>query len=221
MMCLWNRPTRISAIVDMMAAQDGAAIDLQLWNNNRRDRHVYADALASATPRGALRSVTLFQSPANFGSMARFFLARRLALGGYDGPVVVLDDDEEVGPEFVASALRQYDPSALSAWWAFVVHDSYWERSQAEVGGPVDHIGPGGSVLPARLFADRRFFDDLPDRYWFLDDLWITWFGPRAGYVLRKLDADIGFVMDETNMYRSVIDLKVEFYDWLRDPARG
>ncbi len=219
-MCLWNRPSRLGPIIEMLANQTGTeGIDLYLWNNARSDHAAYEAAVRAADLTGAVRSVQLVKAPFNLGSIARFYLVRQLAQRGYAGPVIVLDDDEDVTPGFVASALAQYDPAAITAWWAFRRGASYWDRTPALPGEQADHIGPGGSVSPARFFLDDGFFTELPLRFWLLDDLWLTSYASRHGLELRKLDVEIEFVMDETNQYPTVANLKNEFYDYLNNPA--
>lgn len=215
-MCLFNRPGRIREVLATLARQRGTrGIDLYLWNNCPADHEIYEEAIREHGPVGALRSVQLVKSPVNLGSMTRFFLARKLAVQGMAGPVIVLDDDEVITPRFVRKALKRYDPKAITAWWAFRVAGEYWNRVPAKRRERADHIGPGGSVMDSRIFLDDAFFTDIPDKYWMLDDLWITYYARQRGIELRKLDVSIEFVLEETNHYHSVVDLKGEFFDHL------
>jgi hypothetical protein len=83
------------------------------------------------------------------------------------------------------------------------------------VGGPVDHVGPGGMVCDSSLYLDDDFFTTLPERYWFVDDLWFTWFAKHKGLTLTKLDVEVEFVMDETNQSYGLFDAKLAFFDEL------
>jgi len=218
LMCLWNRPDNFVAMLDLVDAQTGTPpVDLYLWNNNRSEHAVYVDALERFTPRpgGAIRSVHLVKSPYNLGSIARFYWARRLA-AVREQPIIVIDDDETIEPTFVQTALAVHRPKTVHAWWAFTVaSDDYFDRSPAVVGGPVDHVGPGGMVCGSEIFLDDAFFTELPQRYWLLDDLWFTAFTKARGYTLAKLPVEIEFVLAETNQHWSLGDLKREFYRYL------
>ncbi|MDO7881121.1 hypothetical protein [Antiquaquibacter soli] len=214
-MCLYNRPDRIHRVLELLAGQSNVeGVDLHLWNNNRRDHAVYERAVRDFGSTGALRSVRLIRSPFNLGSIARFYPVRQLAASGYSGPIVVLDDDEEIRSDFLSRALEEYDAEAITAWWAFEVNDAYWDRSPSRPGGRVDHIGPGGMVCSAALFLDDDFFTELPQKYWLLDDLWLTYFAKSRGLALRKLDVEIDFVLPETNQHH-LNPLKDEFFRYL------
>ncbi|TPX00687.1 hypothetical protein FJ656_31515, partial [Schumannella luteola] len=119
LMCLWNRPERIGDVLRLLDAQDHPdGVRLYLWNNRREDHPRYLAALEEFAPAGALRGASIVKSPHNIGSIARFYWARKLEIAAPGHPVIVLDDDEDVTPSFVSDALRQYDPGAVTAWWA-------------------------------------------------------------------------------------------------------
>jgi len=219
LMCLWNRRGRFTQILHKLDGQDFApGVELFLWNNNRADHQAYLDELAAFTAKGALRGVSIVKSPYNLGSIARFYWARKLVVSGRIGPVIVIDDDEDFTSDFIATCAATYEPRTVSAWWAFVVGGAYYDRVASDIGGRVDHIGPGGMVCNLDLFRDRRFFTELPQKYWFLDDLWLTYFARRQGFTLAKLPVDIEFVLPETNQHHVLGELKHEFYNYLYLP---
>ncbi|MFP7834042.1 hypothetical protein [Marisediminicola sp. LYQ134] len=221
-MCLWNRPSRLEHILRMLDGQEHPeGVVLLLWNNTRADRETYDAAIAAHESRGSLRRVDIVHSPFNLGAIARFYWARRLAVAGYEGPIIVLDDDEDVDSRFVSSALEQYDPLALTSWWAFTVHSVYFDRTAARVGDRVDYAGTGGMVCPATLFRDPRFFTDIPAPFWLLDDMWLNHFALARGLRLAKLDVEIAFVMDETNQAHGQAELKQDFWEYLGGQKRA
>ncbi len=134
--CLWNRPERVGPIVDLLIGQTtGTPIDLHLWNNNHRAREHYRSVVSAVEPAGALASVQLYQAPYNLGSIARFYVARLLAKTGVRGPLIIIDDDQDVQADFVQRALDAYDPASITAWWAFTITgDYYWDRQPAGAG---------------------------------------------------------------------------------------
>ncbi len=224
LMCLWNRKERLEDMLRLLDAQkDVSGVRLYLWNNQRRDDDYYRDVLARFEPRGALARVDYVTSPFNLGAMTRFYWAKKIADRRGSRPVIVVDDDEELHDDFVRIALDHYDPAAISAFWAFVITGpTYWDREFSIPGGRVDHIGPGGIVVDAALFQDTRFFTELPDKYWLLDDIWLTNFARRKGLELRKLPVEMEMVLDETNQYWGQLQLKVDFYQYVYGvPAPG
>lgn len=211
-MCLWNRPGRLADVVRMLRDQQGGhRIDLSLWNNNRREREFYDRALGELELNGALASVRLVHSPFNLGSIGRFYFARAWNRRGIDRAVVVIDDDQDLPDTFIDAAIKAYDPDAVTAFWAFTVHGDYHERDHAEVGDAIQHIGPGGSVSSSSIYV-KEFFTQLPHRYWFLDDLWLSHWALAHDLELRKLDAAIEFVDDDRNQYPALVPLKIEAY---------
>lgn len=216
-MCLWNRPSRLKEILRQLDEQHGVAgVRLHLWNNNRADHELYRSIIREFRPRAALSEVHLVKSPYNMGSISRWFWVRRIDRRG-TRPVVIIDDDQNFGSQFVQTAMAEFDPQVVKAWWAWRLGPGgYWDRTTAEVGDPVGHVGPGGSVLSSSVACERAFFTGIPDNFRWLDDVWLSWFAQQRGLKLAKLPVVIDFVMDETNQHHGQADMKRAFYDWLR-----
>lgn len=222
LICLWNRPARLRPILEMLDSSSYEhGIRLFLWNNARPDHAHYREVLAEFTADGALVDASIVRSPYNLGSVGRFYWAKWLVDREGPRPVIVIDDDQDVSPSFVSTAMAAARPRTLSAWWAFVVTGGYWDRRRAEPGEPVNHVGPGGMVADGALFSDPGFFRDLPDRYWMLDDVWVSAFALSRGFALERLEEDVEFVMPETNQYHSQLFLKEEFFEEIRDLREG
>ncbi|WP_150306940.1 hypothetical protein [Planctomonas psychrotolerans] len=216
-MCLWNRPQRIDDVLDMLASLEGGTrIRLLLWNNNRADAAVYDRAIRGAA-RGSIASIDLFHSPRNVGGLGRFLASRLLANAGYDGPVVFLDDDQNVSPTFLTDLLRDYAERSVVAWWGFSLHGSYWRRAEIEPGSPADHAGTGGTILDVALVRDDRFFSRLPRKFAFVEDQWMTFVAHYKGWRVVKARTSIELVLEETNQYHGLLPLKDEFYFFARD----
>ncbi len=215
--CLWNRPERIDDIIAMLESLDPTRpVRLLLWNNAVDERDSYA-WLQDHEPRGALASIDLVHSAANIGGLARFVAVRLLRNAGYEGPVLMLDDDQDVTPSFVGDLLANYQPRSIVAWWAFDFGPSYWDRVQIEPGDRADHGGTGGTVLDSSLVDDDRFFLSLPERYAFLEDQWMSHYARSLGWTIVKADTEIGFVLEHKNQYHGLHERKDEFHRHLKD----
>jgi hypothetical protein len=211
-MCLWNRPERIETVLEMLRSLSGPhQIALLLWNNNVGDAAFYEKAIEGAVG-GNLASVDLVQSPANIGGLARFIATRLLVNGGYEGPVVMLDDDQDVSETFLEDLLRDYTPRSVVAWWAFSLHGSYWRRAEIEPGAAADHAGTGGTVVDSSLVGDDRFFANLPRTFAFLEDQWMTFFAHSLGWRVVKARTAIDLVSEDKNQYHGLSPLKDAFY---------
>lgn len=213
LMCLWNRPERLGAVLRQLDRQDHPdGVRLYLWNNCRPDHDRYLGEIAAFRPTGALHGVDIVKTPFNLGSIARFYWARRLQRRAHDAPVIVLDDDEQIPDDFISVALATYRPDEVAAFWAFTVRGDYFDRVPTAPGQEADHVGPGGMVCSLRIFSDERFFTRIPARYWMLDDIWFTHFARHSGRRLVRLPVELEFVLEETNQHWSQSGEKIEFY---------
>lgn len=216
-MCLWNRPDRLEPVLALLAAQTAdRPIRLVLWNNHRGDHRRYRELVQSARLTGALQSIELTQSPLNIGGVGRFCALARLRRRGVAGPVVLLDDDQDIGDSFVSDLLKAYEPRSVKGVWAFGIAQSYWNRWEIADGAPASYVGTGGCVLDAALVDDRRWHTRLPRRYLFVEDVWMNFVALRQGWTLAKAASPFTFVQEEKNQYHRLIDLKESFYSELQ-----
>lgn len=214
--CLWNRPHRIDALLDMLSRQSvDRPVRLVLWNNRRENSPHYRERVAARGVEGSLASVEFVDSPANLGGIARFVVARHLRDEGYRGPFVTLDDDQNIVDGFLADLLAAAAPGRLAGVWAWVYDEDYWDRRRAQPGEDARYVGTGGAVFPIDVVADRAFFTDLPPRFGFLEDIWASDRIRRAGGELRAVDTPLEFVETETDQYHALIGAKAEFARWL------
>ena len=206
--CTWRRLARLPQMLEMLAAQD-VPVQALIWNNSP-DRDTVDKAAASAAI-----PITVHHSPRNIGSFGRFYLARELAAAGHTR-VIIIDDDEDFGPGTVRELLDSCPPRSLSAWFALTYSlADFWAPVMPEPGERVNYVGPGGMAADTAVFADPRLFT-CPRRYWFLDDVWLSWFAPRfAGYTLLRSTATLEFVEDGLNQFPALQWQRQRFWRYL------
>lgn len=215
--CLWNRPERIDAILDELAAQTGVSqVRLLLWNNARRQSRHYRNAIARHPLGDAIGSVEFVDSVMNVGGLARFLLFRRLRRSGYRGPVIMLDDDQVIGSTFFAELVRRYRARSYVGVWAFRQVTGYWDREELADGEAATYVGTGGSICDSSIVDESDFFSALPARYLFIEDLWLSHRARAAGWRLEKADLGFTFVLSEADQFHGLGELKEEFYRYLR-----
>ncbi|MUN07033.1 hypothetical protein [Agromyces luteolus] len=215
-MALWSRPERAAAILEELAAQEGTPpIRLCWWNNAPRHDAAYRTAVRGLARAGAIAGIEYRSSRVNIGGLARFLVIRRLRRQGYSGPVVLLDDDQVIGTDFVARLTAGFAPRSVRGVYAFRQHDSYWSREPIEDGDAATYVGTGGCVVDAAIVDDPAFFTSLPDRYRFIEDQWMSFRARVRGWTLAKADAPFEFVLDERNQYHGLIERKDEFFAYL------
>jgi hypothetical protein len=214
--CLWNRPDRLAALLAQLSAQTaGPPVRLILWNNANEHSEDYRREIAAWGAQGALASVEFYAPGSNIGGIARFIVARHLRDDGYDGPFITLDDDENISPSFVRDLLAAHRPDGIAGWWAFRSDQHYWDRVAAAPGDAVTYVGTGGAVFDTSIVSDPRFFSELPARYGFLEDIWASAWVLRHGGRLDKVETHIEFVQEELGQYHDLGNLKVEFTQYL------
>lgn len=219
-MCLWNRPERLEAIIRGLASQDvDGGLRLVLWNNRRANLRTYHRVLDDLAVTGALRSIELVQSPLNIGGIGRFVVMRDLRRHGYTGPVVTLDDDQDVSPDFITTLRERATPRSVVGVWAFRYNGGYWKREAAEDHGAADYIGTGGAIFDSEIVDLPGFFSDLPRRYLMVEDMWASAMAKDAGWRLEKADIGFVFVEDGRNQFTSMLRVKQEFYSYLTQRA--
>jgi hypothetical protein len=214
-MCLWNRPQRIDTMLESLARQaTNHHLRVILWNNAPQDAGYYREHVRAFHRHGALDSIELLSNPVNIGGMARFVVARALWEQGLRGPFIMVDDDQDLDETFVEDSLAGYEAHTINAWWAFRNHGSHWSRSALEPGETADYGGTGGAAVDLAIVEDRAFFD-IPVRYFMLEDQWMSHYAHAHGWTIRKSSAQITAVLEETNQYHALRELKDEFFTFL------
>ncbi|RXZ51033.1 hypothetical protein ESP57_04405 [Agromyces fucosus] len=189
------------------------------WNNARRQSRHYRNAIARHPLGGAIGSVEFVDSVMNVGGLARFLVFRRLRRSGYDGPVIMLDDDQVIGRTFLAELVRRYSARSYVGVWAFRQLGGYWHREELGDGETATYVGTGGSICDASIVDRADFFSALPARYLFIEDLWLSHRAREAGWRLEKADLEFRFVLSEADQYHGLGDLKEEFHRYLAESA--
>jgi hypothetical protein len=220
--CLWIRPERLEDILRIADSQRSTRpIRLVLWNNNPAHNSDYLARINAFEASGSLASIEFHASANNIGGVGRFVAARELTRRGYGGPFIMLDDDQDFGPEFVQTLLDAWSPRTVAGVWAWSNDGAYWSRTQVTTdGSPAMHIGTGGSICDSAIVRDDRFFTAIPTRYLFMEDIWMSRVALRNGWQLRMVAVPVEFVLSDLDQGHALFDRKEGFYDWLKDERR-
>lgn len=215
--CLWNRPQRIRATLEVLAQQHASPpLRVIFWNNRpANDAHNLGEIERFGTA-GAIASIEYHSSRINIGGIARFLVARSITRGSTSRPFIMLDDDLDPSPAFVRDLLAGFSPRSYAGFWAFVILDRYWERRNAVPGEPAQYVGTGGTICDSALVRDLGFFTRLPGRYAFIEDLWASAYATSRGWRVQKIDTHVELTSEDSNQYLGMIELKAQFWDYLR-----
>ncbi|WP_404431801.1 hypothetical protein LG299_15420 [Microbacterium lacus] len=222
-MCLWNRPQRLGEVLRQLSVQEDAPpIRLILWNNKRQNDALYLREIEAFGAPGALASIEFYSSRWNVGGIARFIVAHGITRRSTPEPFLMLDDDQNVSSHFVRDLLDAFAPNTYAGFWAFVIVGNYWERAEAAPGQQATYVGTGGSVCDSSIVRERGFFTRLPGRFAFIEDLWTSAFAASRGWRVEKVDTPIELTLEDSNQYLAMIDLKQEFWEYLKtELAKG
>jgi hypothetical protein len=133
--------------------------------------------------------------------------------------VILLDDDQQIEPDFIARLLEAWSPRTLAGVWAWRIHGDYWDRSEAGSGQTATYIGTGGAVADADLVGSDELVTTLPLRRLFLEDIWLSAFAIRHNWTLRGVQAGYRFTDLAGNQWHAIADSKSHFYDELGRPG--
>lgn len=210
-MCTWQRPDFIKMTLEHLDKQrlsKGQSIELYIWNNNPHITKALVKGIKSYTPSSTLVSVKMYNCPVNMGGFGRFYMAR--AIQSKFPYVIFIDDDEALPTDFVGKAQKMQTPHTIASHWAFKMETGYWERKSVSSKEEANYCGTGGMVLDSRIFLDKELFS-CPLKFWFVEDLWLSFFAKHKGWHLKKLAVDISFIDDGKNQYESLSDKKPSF----------
>jgi glycosyltransferase involved in cell wall biosynthesis len=215
--CLWKRFDRIDKLISQLDNQKNgeSKIDIYVWNNNFGARRRFEREIAKYKPSRNINSIQIYHSKVNVGGFGRFYTARKLM--PTQDFVTFLDDDQNVSQDFINDTVSILKRKQLASYWAFAIKsDYYWDRRRIHYGERGDYCGTGGMVVDASIFSNDKLFD-CPEKYWFIEDLWLSYYAKKLGWKLTGLDTDIDFVMAEQDQGRGIFDLKAEFYRFLNN----
>ena len=179
-MCTWKRLEKLGQTIQLLSEQTNKDFHFYIWNNNPN----ITKKIKQHTRHK--KWITMKQSPINIGGFGRFRYAQ-LVSDKHD-KVIFIDDDQIFKPNFVESMLNEYEPQTIKSWfsWRFN-NDNYWNRTRIKNGSNVDYCGTGGMVLPIEIFKDEALFEDCPEEYRFVEDLWLSFYANHIkGWKLKS-----------------------------------
>ena len=213
--CLWNRPGRVTDVLRNVASQHGAGpLHLVLWNNNPEHFGSARTQVSAHGLSGALQSIDLFESRSNLLGMGRFVAIRALVNSGYLRSIAItLDDDQDVPPDFAATLAAEAGAQTVSGLWAFDIGETYWSRTQlSDPGASANYVGTGGAAWPVALVEEDAFFTSIPLRFRMIEDLWASFQARAKGWRLIRSATEATFVMQEQDQGHALHRHKTQFY---------
>lgn len=210
-LCTYIRLTNMPKFLNRLNNQTNKDFDFYISNNaENKDTKIIGYLAKYGNGLGINVSIKNYHN--QYKMFSRFYLAKELAEQGYE-KVIFVDDDQMLSSSFIQDCHDQYDDKYIKSFYAHKFEDDYWKKVRLVGNEDGNYAGGGGLLCPASLFLDERFFD-VPEEYYIIDDLWLSYFILcYTDYKIRLLDTEIQFVYDDKATFPSIIELKREFCD--------
>jgi len=207
-MCVWKRVDGFSKTIDQLNSQKFKDFKLFVWNNNPELTDKFRAILNRAT-----FEYEFYTSSENIGGFGRFKYAKQIRRNpGLMDHCVFIDDDQEFGPELLSTFIREAKPNTIFSQWGWEFTRLWYygndARRQRLPGETIHYAGTGGMVVDMRVFDSEGLFD-CPEQYWFVEDLWLSFYANHnLGFKLLKSAAVMKNGDDIHSLYRVVKDVK-------------
>jgi hypothetical protein len=153
----------------------------------------------------------------NLGSSVRFKVAKIVR----GNPIIFIDDDESLEPDFVEYMVRKYReyPDAVQGWFTRIFPgEVYWGSIPYNAEGTeVDYVGTGGMVLDRKIFDEEPILQNIPPEYDKVEDLFLSYLARKRGQKLLALAPHIKIVVDGKDQYKALGDYKETAFLKLRE----
>ncbi len=164
----------------------------------------------------------------NHGGMARFILVARLMKKVLLDFAIFIDDDQYVNDNTIAELWSQRRTMAMVSWYGKCwssAQQNYWKetfgmrhaRLALDFPDHWHYAGTGMSIVDTLIFSDSRVFE-VPKRYYFVEDLWLSYVLRASGWYLKR--AFVNFTWDEnlnlSGQYNVLMDLKEQMFEDLQ-----
>ena len=151
--------------------------------------------------------------------MARF----KLVLKTNGNPIIFLDDDENIEPDFVEYNFQQYKKfgsDCILGWWTKIFNkESYWVSLKGlPYGTEVDYVGTGGMIIDRRIFEKEPLLQNIPENLRRAEDLYLCYLA-RMKYRMKliSIEKKCSIEVDKKDQYYDIIFYKEKAFQFLRN----
>ncbi len=180
-MCTWRRVNRLPKTLQMLENQT-VKPNLLIWNNNHEERGLVDEYLKNSTIDSRV-----FHSVKNIGGFGRFYLAKDVAKVGIK-KVIFIDDDQIINTHYIENLLDEHASQTTHSGWAFQINNwrDYWDRKEVMPHEEVDYAATNGMIIDTNIFINDPELFECPARFWFIEDLWLTFIAKKNDYKAYK-----------------------------------
>lgn len=205
-MCTWKRIERLPITIKLLENQTYHDFTFCIWNNNPGIKNEINKIISESK-----LNIEVHHNQENIGGIGRFHYAKQK-----DGIIIFIDDDLEFDENMVEYFVNIYKPKHIFSWHAWKIKGGYWNRERV-FSGDCDYAGTCGMVADSGVFKDKKLFDDLPEKYKFVEDLWLCYFSKyEHRYKIQACTLNIWAINDNKNQCRNLFKIKDLFLKELK-----
>jgi len=204
----FDRQVMFEATLKCLSRQTTRDYDVYICDNSEWGEGFVETKLAESATRLKV-DVHVERMGNKYSIWGRHVLARRIA-PDYEN-IVILDDDELFNPRFMETAIASAEENVLKSFWAWECQEDYWIRKRLRKTREGNYAGTGGLVAKSKFWLLEEN-SMPPEKFWIIDDLWLSYVGLKNGYKIKHLDVAISFAYQKNATYLGIKDLKTEFY---------
>jgi hypothetical protein len=206
--CTWKRVYRLNDILDDLVKQTFKNFDVFIWNNNHNEIFNINEVVKKYE-----LNIRIKHSEINVGGIGRFYYSKEIC-EDYD-KIIFIDDDQTLGEDVVCRMVDNHIDDSILSWWGWSVKNNYFNRVRVINFKEVDYCGTGGMIVDPKIFKHIDL-KTIPKKYEFIEDLWLSFVAKYDfNYKLIGGDFNIKINNDGNDQFNKLIQLKIEFYDFL------
>ncbi len=201
---VYQRTKRIPEILGQLKTQTIQNFRVNIWNNTKEDLDV------SNFPADRIK---VSNSLENVGSRARFYLAKKTK----GNPIIFIDDDEFLYPDFIEYYYNQYlkfgSKSILGYFTRTFNLESYWKSEGAPYGQEVDYIATKAMILDREIIDKEPLLQNIPEEFAKVEDLYLCYLArEKHGMKMIKINPASHSIIDNQDQW-SKIDKEKAFQE--------
>ena len=199
---VYKRFHRLPEILKELNAQTYKNFRVNIWNNSGHELDI------SSFPK---ERITVYDSPTNAGSKARFQLAKKTT----GNPIIFFDDDEHLYPDFVEYHYKQYlkfGPKCILGYFSRTFNKgSYLMSKGAVYGEEVDYLATKAMILDRKIIDEEPLLQNIPVAFEKVEDLYLCYLARmKYGIRLVKINPASFGIVDNYDQW-STIDKEEAF----------
>lgn len=219
-MLTWKRVKSLPVMMHNLARQTNKNFELVISNSNVDEHNRIHDYIQGFKPYFNIR---LRKDSNKEFAYRRLRVAREEAEAGAE-IILFIDDDVRIPPDYIAKAVKQYEPQSYKSQFAWKLDDNgsdyYNKRTRVlDRRKKVNYCGTGVSIVDASIFLDDGLFDS-PQGAIKVEDLWLSYYAQHIlGWKLQYLDiSDVAIGGgDRAALYKKVAQEAYDKAHFLRD----